>query len=224
MKKVMLALAILLPFLLVVGCIVSDQLTTFTIHPDGSADVVIFRANLRSSEKGERAESELADYKTRFDTRTDDEFIRIRDAGGTIDASWVREQAPFSNVIRARFADATALEKYLTMRNDDGGPLVTTSFHKDGQRRKLTILVTMPTDQIPASESFPNNVEQSRQSYADGISETRFAVTRGAITAARGFNIAEDKQSALLDISALAAMLRRGQGKADLHLEWEVTQ
>ena len=57
---------------------------------------------------------------------------------------------------------------------------------------------------------------------ADGISETRVAVTSGSITTARGFTVARDKQSALLNTSAINEVLRTG-GKAELYLEWEVT-
>jgi hypothetical protein len=58
---------------------------------------------------------------------------------------------------------------------------------------------------------------------ANGISETRISVTKGSITSARGFTVASGKQSALLNASAIDEVLRTGE-KAELYLEWEVTQ
>jgi hypothetical protein len=52
--------AVLSPLLLV-GCIVGDELTTITIHPDGSAQMVTFRINLRSTQSGQDGQRELAD-------------------------------------------------------------------------------------------------------------------------------------------------------------------
>jgi hypothetical protein len=50
---------------LMAGCIVNDELTTITIQPDGSADIVKFRSNIRSSEKGRKGEAELQRYVER---------------------------------------------------------------------------------------------------------------------------------------------------------------
>jgi hypothetical protein len=213
---------LLLTLLLIGGCIVGDQVTTLTISPDGSADFLVFRSNIRSSEAGDRGERELADYKSNFDGKTDEEMSRISKAGGQVlAASWVRLQAPYSNFVHAFFPNASALEKFLSEHGRDDGHSITTQFHIDGSRRRLTIRVTMPLDTIPSFES-SSDVKQLRQMHADGISETRIAVTRGSITSAHGFAIAADKQSALLNVADIAQTLRMGQGKADLHLEWEV--
>jgi hypothetical protein len=47
------------------------------------------------------------------------------------------------------------------------------------------------------------------------------ALVSGSITAARGFTVARDKQSALLDARAIADIMLKG-GKGELYLEWEV--
>jgi hypothetical protein len=39
-----------------------------------------------------------------------------------------------------------------------------------------------------------------------------------------GFSVATDKQSALLNIADVAEELRKGQGKAELSLEWDVKE
>jgi hypothetical protein len=223
MKSASRAWFVLFPLSLVGGCVVGDQLTTVTVHPDGSADLVVFRSNLRSTEKGDKAEKELADYKTSFETRAAGDFARIREAGGgMVEASWVRPQAPFSNFVRARFPSPSALEKFWTVKDKDGGFQLTTQFHSDGLHRSLTVEITVPPEKANPSQSSPTDVEQFRQTLANGISETRIAVTNGSITAARGFTVADDKQSALLNGSAIDEVLRSG-GKAELYLDWDVT-
>jgi hypothetical protein len=205
------------------GCIVSDQLTTITIHPDGSADYVLFRSNLRSTEQGAKAEKELADYKASFDARAEDEFVRIRDCGGKIlQANWIRSEAPFSNVIHAQFSDAAALEKFGSAKNEEGASQITTRFHRDGTRRRLTAQITVPRDSIKEPVE-PTVQVPIKQAWANGISETRIAIANGSIVAERGFIVASDKQSALLDGDEIEQLLRKGNGTLELFLEWEVT-
>jgi hypothetical protein len=213
---------VLAVFLLLGGCIVSDELTTLTIHPDGSAELVTMRSNIRSSEPGEKGDSELADYKSNFTAQSDEEFARIRKAGGQIvAANWIRQQAPFSNYVQVFFPNASTLEQFVSENGRDDGFSFTTQFQAKASVRKLTIQVTMPVDMIGSLES-SSDAKQLRQMYADGISESRIAVTGGLITSARGFTIAADKQSALLNLRDVAEILRAGQGKAELLLEWEV--
>lgn len=213
-----------LPLLLLVGgCIVGDHLTTFTIRPDGSADLVVFRSNLRSTQEGDEAKTELSEYKAQFDTRTEDELARITLAGGTIvDASWIREQVPMSNLVHARFPNAAALEKFLTITDEEGKLQVKTQFRTDGARRRLTVVITLPAEKANAGPSPPVTASDVREALANGISETRIALTEGKITSSRGFTVAEDKQSALLDPRAIDEILATG-GKGELYLEWEVT-
>jgi hypothetical protein len=214
-----------LTLLLLAGCIVGDELTTLTVHPDGSAELVILRSNLHSTEKGEKADKEITEYRSRFDTLTDGEFARIQGAGGSIEATtWFRRQAPLSNVVHARFPNAAALEKYWTIRSDDGGSLVTSEFHADGIHRRLTFQVTVPHDETTSPPAAMVDARQFQQSQANGISVNRFAVANGAITGARGFTVADDKQSAVLNSTEIAAVIRDGRGTADLYLAWDVTQ
>lgn len=203
------------------GCVVGDELTTFTLNPDGSTDLVIFRSNLHSTEKGEKGEKELAEYRANFEKQADGEFRRIQDAGGEIIlSSWVRAQAPFSNVIHARFPDTAALEKFWTVKDENNRPLITTRFEKDGKRRRATFQITVPEekDRPPTPTSSAHHV---RQALANAISETRLAVTAGSITTARGFTIAEDRQSALMNADEISELIRAGKGEAELWLEWE---
>jgi hypothetical protein len=124
-------------------------------------------------------------------------------------------------LVRARFLSPSALEKFGTVKNEDGGFLMTTQFRSDGLRRSLTVGIAVPPDQANPSQSSPSDAEQFRQTQANGISDTRIAVTKGSITTAHGFTVASE--SALLNASGITEILRTG-GKAELYLEWEVSQ
>ncbi len=209
-------------FVAVSGCVVGDQLSTMTIHPDGSADVVTVRSNLRSTESGEKGEKELVDYKTQFNARTLDDFVRLREAGGTmIDSGWLRQDTPSANYITAHLPNSQALEQYASIKGGDGAQLTEAKFESQGTRRKFSLRITWPGAQADPSHLPISSVEELRQSLADGISETRIAVADGTIVSAQGFTVASDKQSALLDVSALDAIFRSG-GTAELLIEWEV--
>jgi hypothetical protein len=202
------------------GCLVSDQLTTLTINPDGSADLILFRSNLRSTQQGETGDRELAEYKARFDSREDQDLQQITEAGGQIlESSWVRSEAPPANIVHAGLPTAAALEKYGTT-GSDGALATATRFLRDGSRRRLSIRITssLSDEELarPAADA-----AQLKQQMADGISEIRIAVAGGAITASRGFTVAGDKQSALLDVDEIFRMLR-DQSEVELFLEWEV--
>lgn len=213
----------LILFMLAGGCIIGDQITTITVHPDGAADLVMFRSNLHSTETGDSAQRELAEYQATFKARTEQSFTHIQDAGGEIvDAGWLSQEPPAANYIYARLPNSTALEKYLTLNPDDGVELAT-QFRKEGSRRMLTFELTVPADKAQASHTSPTDMSQLKQMRANGLSETRFAVASGSITDARGFTVAEDNQSALLDTTALDHVFQTG-GSAELYLEWQVTR
>lgn len=217
-------LAILLSLLLIGGCVVGDELTTLTIHPDGSADLVVFRSNLHSTEKGEHAQKELADYKANFEKHVRKEFARVLEAGGKIvDVSWIRDEVPFSNLVRVHFPHSKVLEQYGTVSSDDGSARITTTFHKDGAHRRLTVHIVTPPGKQQADKSPPETAAQVRQEHANAVSETRIAVADGFITDAKGFLIAKDKQSALLDHTQIGDAIRAGKGEAKFYLEWNVT-
>jgi hypothetical protein len=98
--------------------------------------------------------------------------------------------------------------------------LIATRFSEDGATRRLTIRITTRSDE-ESTESGPN-VEQLRQSQADAIAETRIAVVDGSITDSRGFVVANDKQSALLDRAEIDNMLHAETGETEVFLEWEI--
>lgn len=216
-------LAALVTLLVLAGCIVGDQLTTLTVHPDGSAEYVIFRSNLHSTEVGAKADKEIADYKADFDARANDDFARIEAAGGRIVAmNWLRAEAPMSNVVHARFPDAAALEKFWTVQSDDGRSQIATEFTIEGLKRRLTLRVLVRPDENQPAASPPVAALPVQQMLANGVSVTRFAVAGGTITGAHGFTVAADRQSAVVNDDEIADALREGAGTAELYLEWEV--
>ena len=224
MTKKLNCLATLVSVVLILGgCIVRDELTTLTISPDGSADLVILRSNIRSTKSGAAAEEELANYRREFEAREEQQFSRIEDAGGEIvEASWIREHPPFSNFIHAHLPNAESLEHYGSLGGGEDNWSVTSRFHTDGSRRRLEIEITPPPDANPSGNP-SSDAEELKQGLADGISETRIATVDGTITAAQGFTVASDKQSALLATRHIAAILDRNENGV-LFLEWEVGQ
>ena len=102
--------------------------------------------------------------------------------------------------------------------------MITPQFHTDGVHRRLTFRVTVPQDAIASLSSTSTDAQQCQQLQANGISVTRLAVANGAITVARGFTIADDKQSAVLNNAELAEAFRAGNGTAELYLAWDVAQ
>jgi len=211
------------PFIaLFAGCIVSDDVTTLTIHPDGSADLIAFSSNTRSTELGSKADEELRRYAEEFDARKNDEFDRIARAGGKVlDTWWGRRELPYSRIISARLPTADALEKFTTIEGDQGELRVVTRYSQERAKRRLSFSVLPPKD-LDLGEFATPSIKDARQRQANGLSEIRLVMLRGDITGTRGWTVASDKQSALLALDEIADLLRTNPDGADLFIEWEV--
>ena len=206
------------------GCIVHDQITTLTINPDGSGDLIILRSNIRSTEKGSRAETEIAEYHASFDAQTQDDFKRIRESGARLEmAMWVRKQVPMAHSIRASIPNAAALEKLASFRDARGTIVVTPKFTISDIHRRLAFHVTVSSEQIPTPSSNADRFANFKRTQASGISDFRVAVYGGKIMDARGFNIASDGQSALLDVDEISSLLRASNGDIEIFVQWEVS-
>ncbi len=203
------------------GCIVGDELRTITIHPDGSAELVKVQSNIHSSETGAKADEELRRYAQEFDAKKSVDHVRISEAGGEVDESrWVRKEPPYANVIVGRLPSAAVLEKAFTFKGDDGKTLVAARFTQEGTRRKFSLQVTLPSEQ-DLNSTTEKSIEELRASQANGLSETRFAVVGGKIVDARGFAVAADKQSALLEPKAILELLKNRR-QIEAFIEWEL--
>ncbi len=210
--------------LLLAGCIVSDELTTITIQPDGSADWIRFQSNVRSTEKGEKRTQELKKFVDEFDAQTDSECVRITDAGGEVlDARWVRRAEPYATLVTAKFPSAAALETFCTIKGEKGAILAQARFTLRDNRRRLSLRIPMPGDEQSADKT-PPTFTKLREQQANAISETRVVVAGGRIVASQGFVVADDKRSCLLDSAEIDALLRSDKDHIELFLEWELDQ
>jgi hypothetical protein len=207
--------------LLLAGCIASDRLETLTIQPDGSADLVRFQSNIRSTEKGAKADEELKEYTHEFESRHDPDYVRITQAGGDVlESRWLRQEVPYANLLAARFPSAAALEKFYSNEAKEGEAKFTTRFTQDGARRRLSA-VLIPGKDFKLPEPLAS-MQEIRQSLADGISETRFVVAHGQIVASQGFRVAGDRSSALWALDDIQELLRAQPDRVEVFLEWEV--
>ena len=207
---------------LLASCIVSDRITTITIQPDGSADLVKFQSNIRSTEKGEKGAQELKQFVEEFDAHKDADFLRITQSGGKVlEASWLRREEPYANFLFAKFPSAAAFLEFCTLKDDKGVTIGRPRFTQDGKRRRLSIEIAVPKDQKQDNGSKPT-IQEWRQEQANGISETRVAVSGGQIIDSRGFTVAGDKRSALLNPEELRDLIRTKREKVELFIEWEL--
>lgn len=209
---------------MIAGCIVSDQVTTITIQPNGSADWVRFQSNVHSTEKGAKGTEELRRFADEFDAHKDADYVQISDAGGAIvETRWVRSDEPFSTIMIAKFPTWAALQKFWTVTDDKGNVVAQPQFVENGNRRRLTVVVPIPKDDSEKCEAADaRTFEKLRQMQADGISETRVAVVGGEIIASQGFTVARDRRSAVLEPAMVEDLIARGGEKLELFLEWEL--
>jgi hypothetical protein len=209
---------------LIGGCIVSDQLVTITIQPDGSADWVRFQSNIRSTEKGAKGAQELKQFLEEFDAHKDADYQRILKAGGEVKESrWLRREEPYANILVARLPTASALQEFYSIRGEKGEVVTQPCFTQSGNRRRLSIEIPVPKEGKSGETAKPT-VEGMRQDQANGISETRFVVTGGQIVGSRGFIVAADKRSALIDPFKVQELLRAAVEKVEIFIEWELTE
>ncbi|MCA9038640.1 MAG: hypothetical protein KDA91_26150, partial [Planctomycetaceae bacterium] len=149
----------------------------------------------------------------------------IRRADGEIIQSvWLRENAPFASVIKARLPSAESLEKYFSNPPEDAQFSMVGTFRQDGLQRKLTIRIHVPADQTGKSSATSQSVSELLQESANGISQTRIAVANGTIIQAKGFIVASDGQSALLDVSNILNTLQSEGGNSEFWLLWKINQ
>ena len=208
--------------LLLSGCIVLDEVTTISVHPDGSASLLIYHSNVRSTEEDANAANELQRYAEDFDARRSDDFARIAQAGGeVVDARWLQREVPYSGVIVAKLPTATSLEKLFSIEGKSDDLRLTTRYSTNGSRRKLTMVVLPPPDfKLADNSARPQN--ELQQDKANGFSETRVVVIGGKIVTSQGWTVASDKRSALLSLNEIARLLRNSPDRIELFIEWDV--
>lgn len=207
---------------LIVGCILNDELTTIVIRPDGSADWVRFRSNIRSSVKGEKGAQELLKFIEDFEAQRGDDFDRIKGAGGEIlDFRWVQREEPYSTLLTARFPNAATVERFWTIKGELGEVVVQTHLIFDHNHRRLSLKIPAPSKSDLEERGEPS-LWKFRRDQANGISETRIVVANGEIISSEGFIVADDLRSCLIDTQRIDELLRRTHGEVEVFVEWEV--
>ena len=214
--KIIRATIILLPLLLLPSCIVSDQITTLIIQPDGSAEVIVVRSNIHFRGNDKKREEELNEYKRKFNDGEQFWFERIRTSGGNIEETrWIKKTPPMANYLRGSLPDQEAVEKLLTL---DNNWKIQSNITTDGSTKTLMVKVTPPPDKkLSAPQSDP---EKIRRKLANSISHTRIAIQNGKITDAKGSVVADDNQSALVDQGAFPDRLWEENERVELRLSW----
>jgi hypothetical protein len=222
MRTISLLVTAAVTLVIIAGCIVSDQVTTITVQPDGSADWVKFQSNIRSTEKGAKGAEELRRFVEEFDAHKDSDYVHITQSGGeVIETCWVRREEPYASLFTARFPNWTALQNFATLKNEKGEVVAQAQFTQNGNRRRLSLVVLVPKDETPTEQAKPTI--QLRQEQANGISETRVVVAGGRIIASQGFTVASDHRSALLDPAKIRELVQSASDRVELFLEWELS-
>ena len=207
---------------LVAGCIVSDELTTITIRPDGTAVWVRFQSNIHSTEQGAKGAEELKKFIEEFDAHKNSDHVRIAEAGGEIlESRWIERAEPYANLVKARFPTAAVLENFCTIKNEKDEVVAQARFTLAGNRRKLSLIIPVPREDQPATK-IPPTFQEFRTQQANGISETRIVVAGGQITASQGFVVAADKRSCLMDPTQIDELIRSRPEQVELFVAWEL--
>jgi hypothetical protein len=214
MKKITI---ILLSLLLLPGCIVSDQITTLIIQPDGSAEVIVVRSNIHFRGNDEKREEEQEEYRRKFNDGEQFWFDRIQTSGGTIEETrWIKQTPPMANYLRGSLPNQEAVEKLLTL---DNNWKIQSNITTDGSTRTLKVTVIPPPDKKLSAP--PADPEKIRKKLANSISHTRIAIQNGKIIEAEGFMVADDGQSALVDEGAFPDRLWKENAGVELLLSWK---
>ncbi|MBI1311419.1 hypothetical protein GC176_08940 [bacterium] len=213
---------VLATLLLAAGCLISDELTTITIQPDGAADWVRFQSDIHSTEKGMKGELELQKFVSDFDSQQDADLVRIVEAGGAIlDARWVRREKPYATLVSAEFPCAEVLEKFFTVKDEKGEVLARPTLTIEGKRRRFSISIPIAPDEKAETTAAPT-AEEILARQADSISGTRIVVANGHIVKSQGFAVARDGHSCVLNSRQIDKLLHDRPARVEIFLEWEV--
>lgn len=205
------------------GCIANDQITTWVIYPDGSARFMKIESNVHSTERGPKGAQELANYMTEFDAQKTGDHLRMTEAGGQlVESRWLSDIEPRANVMIVRFPAVAAVERAMSLQDENGRRIVTAKMIFDGLKRRLQWSIDLPASESTEPEPSPT-AASVRAAQANGLSETRIVVSGGKIVAAQGFLVANDQQSAILEFSSVSEQVRAGQ-PFEIFLEWELTE
>jgi hypothetical protein len=204
--------------LLFSACVTGDEITSYVIDPDGSVAFSIYRLNLTSdATDGKKAKEELANYIQELEEKRGDFFTKLVKANAKeVKATILRKVSPASVLITGCIPSLNDFAAYISEKDEEGS-LVWTPISRECARG---FLIEWTALKPPKEKALPEPVKPR----ADSFSEMRFALAEGSFTKARGFLIAHDKRSALLDMDTISKMGNWEIPSATLSLEWEIPE
>ena len=177
---------------------------------------------IRSTEQGAKGAQELKKFVEEFESHRDSDYQRITAAGGEVtEVRWVRRDEPYATLVKARFPTAAALENFSSIKRDNGDVVAQARFIRDGNRRRFSIVISVPRDE-KSDAKVPPSYKELREQQANVISETRLVVVGGKIIDSQGFVVSSDKRSCLLDSSQIDELLRSHREQMALFIVWEL--
>ncbi len=207
--------------LLLGACVTGDEITSYVIDPDGSIEFSTYRNNLTSSEAGEDAKTDLANYIRSMEEKSDDLFTKLVEANAEeVHVVVLRRTSPASVLITGRIPSIDDFAVYMSEKEDVDHRFVCSSISKErvqGIRCEMTH--TSSNEAPPAAAVMPEETQpDTTASHADPINVTRFILAKGAFINAQGFLLAPNKRSAVLDEDTLSKMQT---SSITVSLEWQ---
>jgi hypothetical protein len=196
------------------ACVTGDEITSYVIEADGTIAFSIYRQDLASDQTGEEAKRELAQYIRSLEDRSDSLFTDLaKGHAQEVEVAILRSAFPASVLITGRIPSLHDFAAYLSNEDDDSS-FVCTPFSQDRTHGLLFKVIR----KYPAARTQSVN----DHSPTGSLDEIRLALTEGQFTKAKGFLLAHDKRSALLDWKALDGQLASSVPSITLSLEWQI--
>jgi hypothetical protein len=207
--------------LLLSACVTGDEITSYVIDPDGSIEFSTYRNNLTSSEAGEDAKMDLANYIQRMEEKSGDLFTKLVEANAqVVQVTILRRASPASVLITGRIPSLNDFAVFMTEKADADHRFVCTAISKEcvqGIRCELTH--NSSNEELPADTVMPEETKpDATASNVDPINATRFVLAKGAFIKAQGFLLAPDKRSAAFDEDTLSKIQT---SSITVSLEWQ---
>ena len=210
--------------LLLSACVTGDEITSYVIDPDGSIEFSTYRNNLTSSEAGEDAKTDLANYIRSMEEKSDDLFTKLVEANAQeVHVIVLRRASPASVLITGRIPSLNDLAVYMTEKADAENRVVCIAISKErvqGIRCELTH--NSSNEELPAATVMPEETKPDAiASNVDPINVTRFVLAKGEFIKAQGFLLAPNKRAAVFDEDTLS---KTQTSPITVSLEWQSSE
>jgi hypothetical protein len=206
------------------ACVTGDEITSYVIDPQGSIEFSIYRHNLTSSEVGEDAQKDLANYIQSMNEKSDRLFAKLMAANAQeVNVALLRRASPASVLITGRIRSLNDFAVYLSEKEDSEHLIVCTPISKERVEGIQCELIRKPSNEkLPPDTVTPQETQSDAAApSAAPLNVTRFALAEGSFTKTQGFLLAPNKRSAVLDESTLSKMWDSGAPSITFSLEWQ---